>query len=522
MALTEQQFQAWLESDAAIRCTLVEVQVYNGSSEQTLYLSTKNYVTGSSDTPSNTTYLPVLSTSVQFSESIIVDGSVDLSFGGLVIDNYNGEYDSWLNYVWANRPIKIYFGDVRAPRGDFTLIFSGIVSGITSGDSQSINLAISDVMARFNVPITEEKLGNYYQGNIVPLSTYTNPNRDQVKPLVFGEVHNITPLLIDPTELEYMVHNGPIESIIEIRDNGVPLISGSGYTVDLVKGTFKLLANPAGTITCSVQGDSYTVDSAGTTVAGYSNKPVRLVQRILRAYGRTLDGVPQDPLLASEMDLTTFNTFNTANQQSVGVYISTKENVLDVCNQIAQSVGLTLRANRTGSITLAKVQAPISGGVLVSDDKLLEDSVELVSELPVVASVKLGYCRNYTIQDGLLTGIPEAHKDLFAQEWLVKVVYDSAVKQLYKLSAEPEQIDTLMLTDNASEVTNEATRLLNLYKVPRRIYRLVGTQSLISIAVGSMITLKYGRFNLSAGVPAQVLLSEIDWDSGQVTLEVLV
>lgn len=525
MALSQQDFEAWLASDTSIRCTLAEIEVYDTitSSVQTLYLSTKNYVTASTDTPANTIYLPVLATSVAFTETLDTQGAASINYGSISIENYNGEFDSWTtNYIWTNRPVRLYFGDVRFSRDNFTLIFSGTIADLTSVNSTQITVAIADLTARFNAAVSEELLGNYFQGNIVPTSTYDNPNKDEIKPLVFGEVHNITPLLMDATELEFMVHNGPIESIIEIRDNGVPLAPGTGYTVNLSAGTFKLLVNPAGAITCSVQGDAFTVNSSGDTVPGYSNRVTRLIQRILTGYGKTVSGVPQDPLQVSEMDLTALNAFDSAHTQAVGIYISQKENILDVCNQLAQSVGASVVASRLGKVSLVKLQTPAGGTFEISGDRMLINTLEMTRQLPVQAAVKLGYCKNYTLQEGLLTGVPQSNKDLYATPWLVRSVTDSTTRTIYKLGTEPAQIDTLLLTDAAGEVTAEATRLLSLYKTQRRVFRFVGTQELITLRVGDMVVLKHYRYGLSSGVQAQVLLSEINWDSGLVTLEVLV
>lgn len=510
MALTNDQFQAWLEDPTAIRCMLVEVSANILGTETNLYLSNTQYVTGASDTPANTTYLPVLKTSVKFTENLAINGQGSLSYGDISIDNTNGEYDSWLNAAWQGRSISIYIGDPKFVRDDFTKIFSGIVSDINSSDRNTINLQLRDIVQRLNAPITDKVLGNYYQGSIVSTSIYDNPNKEQVKPLVFGEVFNITPLLIDPTTLEFMVNDGPIESIIEVRDNGVPLIISSGYTVDLTKGTFKLLNAPAGTITCSVQGDKNPT---------YNNTVSSIIKRIVKNFGNpSIAGAITD----SDIDLTNFSTFETNHPQNVGIYISSKENVISVCQELADSLGAQLVASRTGLLKLLKITIPTTGTSTITDDYILQNSFAVASKPEIMTTSKLGFCKNWTVQDNLLTGIPSSNKDLLAGEWLSKTYTNTAAQTLFKFSALPEQKNTLMLTDSLNHVTAEATRLVNLWSSQRYTYRFTVTSKFLQLQLGDMITIEHRRFGLSSGKSAQIISSEIDWDTGFMTLEVLI
>jgi hypothetical protein len=597
MALSTLQFQEWLEDPAAVRCMLVETSANISGTETQIYLSNRNYVTSPTSTPANTTYLPVLKTSVRFTETLDLDGAGSLSYGDISIDNSTGEYDSWLQAAWQGRAINIYVGDPKFVRDDFTLIFSGIVADVGSSDRDSINLQLRDFLETLNSPITETLVGNYFKGNFVSLATYDNPNREQVRPLIFGEVFNITPVLIDPTELEYMVHSGPIERIIEIRDNGVPLMLTTGYTQNLALGTFKLLQSPAGAVTCSVQGDKNT--TYNTTVA-------QIIKHIVKNYGTpAVSGTVTD----ANIDLTNFSNFDTAHPQAVGVYITGKDNLLSVCQQLTASLGAQLVANRLGKLQLLKATVPVSGGTAITDQDIIQDSLQVSQKPEIVTTYKLGYCKNWTPQPGLLTGVPAAHKDLLGGEWLTATNTNEAATTLYKQNKLPEQKDTLLLTDitiavtnvsvtiaassgslwtitrssgdwlassikvnsvvsltgaslntantgknllvvtmtttvitvrsldgsalfaqgpiasvtvNIADVTTEATRLVTLRSVPRYIYRLTCTPKFVNTALGQMVTITHSRFGLSSGASAQVLSTEIDWDSGFITMEILV
>jgi hypothetical protein len=507
MALTAAQFQAWLETSSARRCILVEVVVNINGTETTLYLSNRNYATGLSDTPANTLYQPVIQTSLAFNQTLPIDSTASLSYGDIAIDNTNGVRDSWLNYIWANRQINIYFGDITFARSDFTKIYSGYVADIASSDRNTLNISIRDLLQKLNTPITSAVVGG------------TGQNKEALRPLVFGEVFNITPVLLDASTLTYMVHNGPIERIIEIRDNGVPLTINTSYTENLTSGTFTLLRSPVGEITCSVQGEKTTVNSSGALVTNtYSNTVAKIIEVILLKYGT-------QQLSATDIDLTTFNTFDTNNQAPVGIYINSNSNVISVCQELAASIGAQFTSNRNGLVTLLKVDIPTnSTGIrTISDADILQGTLKLDSKVPVQGAIKLGYCKNYTLQNALLTGIPDSDKNSYNTEYIAVVAKDTLVLNAYNQSAEPDVKPTLMITNAGSAyVSTEANRLLNLWKLPRFIFSMECTAKYLNINLGDNVILNHYRFGLSGSKYGQIISMSTNWDTGRVNLGILV
>lgn len=504
MALTTEQFQAWLNDPLAIKCILLEVQVYDGTQEKTLYLSNYNYATTATDTPSNTNYLGILKTAIEFTETLSLDGSATLSYGDISIDNTNGDYDSWLNYIWTNKSINIYVGDISYPRNNFTLIFSGVVAGVSSSDYNSINIQLRDKLEKLNDAYSDLLLGSYGIKGIL------NPNKDVLVPVTLGEAFNVTPLLVDDSILQYKVHTGPIESIIEVRDNGVPV----NFEANLTTATFILTRQPIGTITCSVQGDKQDVNTLGQIVPTWTTNAARIVQKILLSNGFT----------TSDIDLDNFNQFALANTQPVGIYLQDRQNIITVCNDLLSSIGAQLAVTRLGKFKLLKIQTPavISSSTTIDENNILLDSLSISNIIDVSAAVKLGYCYNYTVQESLLTGIPEEHKELYVKDWLTKTVVNETNKSLYNINAEPVQKNTLILSDLNGEVTAEATRLLQLYGVARYVYKMTCLPSLISVQLGDMVLLKHARFGLVSGKAGQVISASVNWDTGYITLEVLV
>jgi hypothetical protein len=576
--------QNWLEDPSATRVILVVATIYKvkapGIGDVNLYFSTGGYNT----TDGLAVFTPVIANRLTLSESLSKDGgSVGMTFGDIEIHNLNGELDIYLDpteYIWSNRPIKIYYGDpgwtstLPNLSTEFLTIFDGIMDDIDSRLIRAVNIKVRDKLERLNAPVIENKIGTY--------GTWAGgqKNQDQLRPIIFGEVFNITPVLIDPRNLEYMVNtsvpdqvvgiatNGACENIIEIRDNGVPIygtvnatsiIRGSKYTiktlgttnfvnigassntvgveftatgtgtgsgtatiagayVDLATGTFKLRAPPVGTITASVQGIQKSTNlSSGAAQTTYVNTVANLIATIVTQFGKS-----STRLGASDVDWTNFNTFNTTNgAQEVGVYLGGTENVLVTCQQIASSIASQIVMSRLGKLQIYQFGATSSTVFTdVGVDDMIFNSLSISNRYAVQAAVKLAFAKNWTVQTDLLTNIPYANKENLATEWLTATGKDETVKSNYKLDVDPLQIDTMLISD--IDASAEASRLLNYYKTVRTCYKFTGKSKLLSLTLGSTVNLKHPRFNLSAGRLGQVISLNPDWLSGRVEVEVII
>ena len=344
---------------------------------------------------------------------------------------------------------------------------------------------------RLNTAMSDELLGG------------STANADKLIPLCFGEVHNITPLLADPGDLEYKVHTGPIEAIVETRDYGVPV----GTTDDISTASYELDNSPVGQVTNSVQGDK----DGGI----YCNTVASLVRRIATGFGAN----PLDD--ATEIDDDSFDDFDAANDQVVGLYCSDRMNVLAACQQLAASVGAQVLMSATGKLRIIKIELPPPGTpVEVSEDQIDErGDISILQRLPVQAAVKLGYNRNYTLQPSLQTGIPAEHKDLYTQEWLTVSASSPTLVTAYKVSGAPIQQDTLLQV--TSEAQAEADRRLALWGAQRCIYAYTGLGSQLMLELGQGVTLPTdSRFEVG-GTTGQVVGLAKDWINGTVRVEVL-
>jgi hypothetical protein len=173
---------------------------------------------------------------------------------------------------------------------------------------------------------------------------------------------------------------------------------------------------------------------------------------------------------------------------------------------------------------LRLIQVNINGTgtpVAIGPSQIISGSLKISSRPLVQASIKLGFDKNYTVQDNLLTSIPDEHKKLFAQEWLTTTSTNATAKADYKLNAAPPQTDTMLL--RRVDAAAEADRRVALWSTPRSVFQFTGTSDLInSLTLGCAVTLTHPRFGLSSGKNGVVVSLSPNWFNGTIMVEILI
>lgn len=477
-------------------------------SQSTFYFSNGAYVTDPLDTPANTAYAPLITGGVSFGESLTLDGSASISIGDIELDNSNGELDQYfLSHIWTNRSITIYIGDPSWKKSDFKLLFKGNVADIGSSGRNNLNLVISDVFQKLNAPITDQTVQITGKNNAVELV-----------PLTFGECFNVTPLLINSGTLTYQVHNGPIERIIEVRDNGIPVL----FTANLTAGTFTLTRAPFGQITCSVQGHK----PSGT----YTNKIGETIKNILTQYGPS--GARLQNTDINTTNFTNFdNSFPVVNSEytrAIGVYIRETGNVLDICNRLAKSARaqLTVTAgpqendSDVGLLKLIKLEIASSAVQNITSSDIEEYSLSISDKAPIKPTSKLGYGRNWTVQEsGLAAGVPSNLQDIYSKQYFLAITNNYDVANAYKLNSEDVLEETLLITKTGAEL--ESYTRSSFWSTVRYIYTFVGYPHLFDLQLGDTISLTNRRYLLNSKLGVIVNISR-DWINGRIQVGVLI
>lgn len=467
-----------------------------------LRLSNLPYTTKTTDTPASTSYLPIITGGINFRESVSIEGSVSINYGEIEIDNTDGSYNNWLKYVFNNRTVSIFVGNPEWGYADFYKVFTGIASGASAKSRTSINIILGDLLQKLNYPISEDT----FSGSL--------SNDSRLQPVLLGECFNITPVSTNttPNTLEYMIHKTSINGTIEVRDSGAPV---SITTTD--NGKFTLDNSPVGTITCSAQGHK--------DGANYYNKAPDIIKTILTS---TSFGNTNNRLQLSEIDTSNFTTFASTYTYPTGVYCTNKENMLDICNKLALSIGCALVTTTAGTVRLIRIADPATvkaAGIVphstITDTNIILDSVSISDTPEVVGSVKIGYCKNWTVQNsGLAAGLPTSSVEIFNSEWLTSALSNSTTLTNYKTTKEVEQSDTLLITSAAA--SSEASRKLALMGTKRIVYSFSCHADSIFIELGNTIGITSSVLGLTPEVTGLVISVTRDWFNNTIQLGVLV
>lgn len=525
---TKSELIAWLQHPDSIRVLLIEIEGVGNSPSPSINISSIPY------TSRTTTYNSILQGGISFQESISTNGEVSVGFGDIEISNINGSVDQWLSYYWNNRIINIYVGDVHWERHpvsgstQFYKIFSGLIDSIISRDRSTVNLVLVDKLQRLNEPIQTRTLKSDIPNPTVGTAAFTN--QDRTIPIVLGEVFNIEGMQSQnvPNNLEYKINDGPINNIVEVRDNGVPI----SFTQNTNTGTFTLTQASYGQITCSVQGTTMASLAISNPQA---HSILEITKYILTSMGSSSSRFDWN----YEVDLDSFNnllttyygTYSAGTYQykdiRCGVYYTDSVNKLEVLNSILNSTRICMLVDSSGKLKFIPFNLPTNddptGKVLIIDKDFEFESLSISDITKPICRIRLGYNKNYTIQEQNLAGsIQDNHKLLYKDQYIVEDVFvDISSVNPYNLSdAVPEITETVLLDTDIANI--EALYRLSMWQVPRKIVQIQAFSHLLPIGIGEIVHIKTARFGLSSGKNGIVISTEKNWLSGRITIGILI
>lgn len=441
--------------------------------------------------PNNQLYDACISGGVTFNESIdILSGQPTIGYGDIEIYNSDGTKDSWLNYVWANKPVTVWIGDSSWPRRDFYPIFKGLIKDIDTKSRTSLNLILVNKLQAVNEAITNTTMATI--GG-------SGTNTDQLIPLCFGECFNITPIVRNSNLLEYQVHGSVIEDVVEVRDGGAIM----PFSVSSANGYFSLNSTAFNAVTATVQGVKSLL---GETIV-----------EILINYGKKISSF--------DIDQTSFSTFDTNKPREIGLYINNRQNVLELCQQLANSAGCYLVPTISGKLKLTELLVDYTGtpNYYVNQSDMEQRSLNVSTKLDVQTVVRLGYSKNWTVQtSGLVQSLKPEAVAIFEKEYYYATkTADASTVSIYNSElVEPEPKNTLLISQADAEL--EAEKLLNIRKVPRFVYTANYFSKMLFCEIGDFINITHPRFGLSDGKSGMVVSVTRDWLKGKVSIGVFI
>lgn len=456
---------------------------YNGAI-QTVYLSDRGYID-----ENHVNYKPRTDNAFQFDISVF-NGEFTgrgLSFGAIRVLNGDGDYDFVTDYFWAGRNVKVFAGAPDFTRDQFVKVFDGLCANIEYSEDEII----------INIQNNEKILENEFVQSLYDGTGGLNGGDDlfnKEKPLLYGEALRITPVLVDPANLVYQVHDGSIQAVDAVYDRGVALTSGGDvsditaatptagqYITQLSGGYIKLGSSPDGQITADAKGDN---------AGGYVSKCGAIITRLLRTKLGLFN------LVDANIDQGAFNALDSVVTGDIGVYITEKTSVSDVVNRILIPLQCYWTYKRDGIITVGVGQEPSNSVFELNANNIIDDEIEVINFYTPSWRINLGYARRWTNQNEIAAGASDAYRDFNQEEYRVITKEDRNIRTL-SASADEKTFQSLLV--NQADAIEQANRIESLYNKQRKLYRLSVKELLFRVFIGDTITITLNRFGLNDG-----------------------
>lgn len=504
---------------------LVEITAATDSAGTTTVLrySSTGYTTKPSDSPANTHYdarviTPAIITRNLFSNGT-TSGESRVGYGVVELTNTDGGLDAILPYSFDGRSLVIKTGNDGDDYSAFTTILSGTMEQVEFTFSK-VTILARDKLAVLDRPLQT----TLYTGTNLLVHPWTGVEgivgdiKNQPKPLLYGQVINITPVLVNNVLLVYQVNDGAIASIDGVYEGGhavtfhadfatnallqAATIPSGQYGTCIAEGYFRLGSNPTYEITCDA--------TQGATSA---NRTTAQIIKALAIKG----GISSGDIVAADV-----TALDTANSCIIGAWINGLDSTISIIDQVAHSIGAYYGFDAIGQFRMGQFLAPTgTADFVINDSNILSIEHNRTSDtdrgIPAWRMV-LRYKKNYTVQTvDLDNSITIDRLNALSQDYLVQTAEDSSIKTKYLLASELQR-DSLIISQ--TQAATEATRLLNLYKVARDLYQvrvaLDLTETLPDLNGVAQITLN--RFGLDSGKLFRIIGIESDYASNRATL----
>jgi hypothetical protein len=232
--------------------------------------------------------------------------------------------------------------------------------------------------------------------------------------------------------------------------------------------------------------------------------------------------------ILSGEEIASFTNFNTSYPQPVGIYCANRENILDICNNLAKSINAALVSTFTGQYKLILIDDPEQVRLtnlfthhIINESDIVDNSFNISEKPVVIGTEKIAYCKNWTIQEsGLASGLPSSSIALLKSDWLYAVSESAQTISRYLLDSEPIITETLLLREIDAEAL--ASRRLSLNSSARYIYTFQCFAENLHVSLGDTVSITHSRFNLSNGKTGLVISTSKNWIEGRITIGVLV
>lgn len=478
-----------------------------------VYFSDIGFKTKPSDSLVSKFFHPRIDNPFQFDLSVLSGdefGASNQSFGSVTIYNGDGKFDFLHNYLWAARRVIVKAGTKDFSYDQFETIFDGS-SFSFEADEEKIIITIQDNRAKTDQLIIVPSYAG--TGGLAGGTDLANKS----KPLAYGVLKNIEPVLLDAAALVFQVHDGAVQSIDAVRDKGIALtfggdvaditvasVSAGQYKTQLSGGYFKLGSTPAGTVTADVHGENGN--------GGYVSKTADIMKRVAKTR------LGSNALFESDFDVNSFDDLNSNFAADVGLYLIERATVSNIFDAMMSDIAGYWTFTRQGKVFFGLIDNPENPTITITEFSIDEGGITLASKISPAWRLSVGYAPVYIVQDlnDFAAGVSASDKAFYSEQYRNTSYEDGTLKNISKRAV--EKVFQTRVTDlsNANALLD---RLKRVYSVERKTLRLTIYRSLYQIYVGDVVRLVYNRYGLEDGQNFIVVGVSEDAESGQSTFE---
>lgn len=520
----------------------LEIEAHTGVEAVKLYISTSPaLVTKPTDTPPSFTFADGLVQPGNYSISCFAGGKTygqsSIGYGEIVLNNDVGQFDYLMDWAFDGRPAVLRRIDASlvataAYPADWTTVYTGTLNQALpsfQGYGQgTISLQWRDRMVELQVPLP---LAVFAGNNALPLGLEGTADdlKNKTKPLVLGQVYEMSPVCCNTAKLIYAVspptgglldvvtgwdaiadfdavtdffgailgpgtHSGIAN--VTVYDSGVVIPQESPYTDenDMLghdpsagycrilhdRGYVRFGSIPAGTVTVSCTDNSGEANTIGNLIAA------PLVNYM--KWG------------AERYNAAEISALNTACPLAMGVMIQDSAMTVDqLLDLFCRSAGVCYYFDAPGVFRAFQIQNPAD---LTADFVLTDLQIAKVSRIDnegiPAKAVRIRQQRCWTVQtSGLASSVTAARRAWVANEWRENLSHNIYTAQKHLLS------ETLGFeTAFAVDAQTEADRRRDIYSVRRDFLEVElspGIVDFTSLRLGMVCNLQLsGRFGYNA------------------------
>ena len=422
-------FSALISNQDAPRAFLLDAQLYEPVSEQLVDIGfsagLKRPVLNARVFPARLAGALNVETTL-FADEIGRGGAASVGVIKVLIGDT--EHDAILDYEWDGRSVRVLMGAEGFDWSQFQPVFVGTAQDIQWNDRE-LSIVLRDKSELLNIDIQSTQ----YAG-----SGGLEGGADLIgvpKPLSYGPLQNIQPVLVDRTNLIYQFHDGSAQTVSAVYDGAGTLTSAGDvaditattvtagqYKTQLSGGYIRLGAEPAKILTADVQGDNS---------GGYVSSAADIVRRVIET---------RSGMTSADINLQSISDTNTANSAAVGWY-GNSGTVADAISQVIESIGGSWVFDRNGLLNTGVFRFNTPSGVIAAKDVVRIERVR--TPLPTWRR-QIGYARSWTVQGqaDVVGSAAASRKDFVSRAWRYAVAETSAIKTRRAL-ARSVTLDTL-------------------------------------------------------------------------------